>query len=37
MGQINIVDPLDIEAKILDMKSKIGFMDKKIEESGDVS
>ena len=32
MGEIDIVDPVDIEAKILDMKSKINFMNKKIEE-----
>ena len=32
MGEIDIVDPVDIEAKILDMKSKITYMNKKIEE-----
>ena len=31
MGEIQIVDPLDIEAKILDMKVKVSYMNNKIE------
>lgn len=32
MGEIQIADPIDIEANIIDMRSKIGFMNKKIED-----
>ncbi len=31
MGEIQITDPIDIEAKIIDMRSKINYMDKKIK------
>jgi hypothetical protein len=30
MGNLALINPIDIEAKILDMKEKIKFMDKKI-------
>lgn len=31
------MDPLDIEAKILDMKAKVTYMNKKVEEADDIT
>lgn len=31
MGQIDMMNPIDMEAKIIDMREKIKYMDKKIK------
>lgn len=31
MGQIDMMNPIDMEAKIIDMREKIKYMDKKMK------
>ena len=35
MGEIDTIDPIEIEARIIDMRAKIQFMDNKMENYED--